>query len=185
MSLQDTPPITMTQVQDEFLAPRGTPLSAFVRGGAWVPDISVNAGVPTTVPISILDMLGSSLTEPTELLVMGAETDPGSMGERTGYELVDPYGTMTPADYRGQAIQNFTMNVNNDLLRVVIDGTFLGQDFFDDVLIVGPNWNELVDSSTADYNPDVGIGFTRWDFTLIHAEFNPGSDYDLTFAFTP
>jgi hypothetical protein len=60
MTLPTVPPLTLIEIQNEFGAPLGTPLSAFLRGGAWVPDIAQNSGVPTTLPIAILDLLGAT-----------------------------------------------------------------------------------------------------------------------------
>jgi hypothetical protein len=62
MALPSTPPISMLQVYAEFGAPVGTPLAAFVRGGVYVPDIPVNAGVPAAPPISLLHLLGAAAT---------------------------------------------------------------------------------------------------------------------------
>lgn len=60
MTLQASPPITLQNIQDEFLQPRGTPLSSFYRGAGIVPNSPQNAGVPTSGPISLLDFLGAS-----------------------------------------------------------------------------------------------------------------------------
>src|SRR5690606_6481191 len=59
MPLQTSPPISLSDVYAEFAAPAGTPLSAFVRGGAYVPDVPANAGVPTAPPVSLLQLLGA------------------------------------------------------------------------------------------------------------------------------
>lgn len=50
---------TLTQVCAEFGAPSTTPLSAFVRGGAWVPNVAANNGVPTGLPISLSQLAGA------------------------------------------------------------------------------------------------------------------------------
>lgn len=49
----------LSDVYAEFAAPAGTNLSAFVRGGAYVPNISANNAVPTSPPISLSQMAGS------------------------------------------------------------------------------------------------------------------------------
>lgn len=59
MTLQGSKPIALTDIEAEFGAPSGTPLSAFVRGGAWVPDSAANANVPTSPPIKLTDFLGA------------------------------------------------------------------------------------------------------------------------------
>ncbi len=185
MTLQTDPPISLTQIQDEFLAPRGTPLSAFLRGGAWVPDISINAAVPTVLPISILDLLGSSLTEPTELLVMVSDINPDSMGEQTGYgQNGGGFGSLTPDTFRGVFVSTIRNNVNNDNLRIQIDQNGLPQDFFDDWLLVGPNWNVFLETSAATFDPNSGVG-SEWLWDIVHVEFDVGSSYDITMAFSP
>ena len=67
MALPASAPITLQQIQDEFGAPRGTPLSAFLRGGAWVPNSAPNAGVPTALPINMLQLLGATNIPPVVL----------------------------------------------------------------------------------------------------------------------
>lgn len=58
------PPVSLAAVRAEFGAPAGTPLSAFVRGGTWVPDIAQNAGVPTTPPIRLAQLAGAVKYQP-------------------------------------------------------------------------------------------------------------------------
>jgi len=50
---------TLLQVCAEFGAPAGTPLSAFVRGGVWVPNSPQNANVPTGLPIALSQLAGA------------------------------------------------------------------------------------------------------------------------------
>lgn len=64
MAVRSSKPVTLAQVRAEFGAPVGTPLHAFVRGGSWVSDNSVNNGVPTSPPISLGDLLGASAYTP-------------------------------------------------------------------------------------------------------------------------
>lgn len=60
MALPASPPITLQQIYTEFGAPLGTPLTSMVRGGAYVPNHSGNAGIPTAPPLDMLDFLGAS-----------------------------------------------------------------------------------------------------------------------------
>ncbi len=60
MTLPTEKPISLAQVRAEFGAPLGTALGAFVRGGAWVPDVPQNSGVPTAKPISLGNLLGAT-----------------------------------------------------------------------------------------------------------------------------
>lgn len=67
-------PATMSSVYAEFGAPAGTPLSAFLRGGSYVPNVAANAAVPTSLPISLSQLAGAvkyipiSLSGPTSVL---------------------------------------------------------------------------------------------------------------------
>lgn len=67
MALPSSPPIDLVAVCNEFGAPTNTPLTSFLRGGAWVPDTPANAGVPTALPISLLDLLGASAIDPLSM----------------------------------------------------------------------------------------------------------------------
>jgi len=57
----------LTDVYAEFGAPAGTPLTAFVRGGSWVPNTAANAGVPTAPPISLSQLAGATRYTPITL----------------------------------------------------------------------------------------------------------------------
>lgn len=90
MTLPVAKPISLTQIVAEFNAPAGTPLSAFVRGGAYVPDTVQNAGVPTAKPIALSDLLGA---RDTELINPGTQTysflsflNPTTSGIRIGVD---------------------------------------------------------------------------------------------------
>lgn len=52
-------PATMSSVYAEFGAPAGTPLSSFLRGGAYVPNSPQNAAVPTSLPIALSQLAGA------------------------------------------------------------------------------------------------------------------------------
>lgn len=60
MTLPASRPITLGQVCTEFGAPATTHLGAFLRGGSYVPNTAGNAGVPTSLPITLGDLLGAS-----------------------------------------------------------------------------------------------------------------------------
>lgn len=78
MALPSSPPINYLQILAEFGAPAGTPITAMVRGGAYVPNTAQNAGVPTAPPIDVLDFLGASAVVPPTV-----ELDGGSIGSFT------------------------------------------------------------------------------------------------------
>lgn len=58
------PPVSLKNVRAVFGAPAGTRLSAFVRGGAWVPNNSSNGGVPLAPPIRLSDLAGATDAPP-------------------------------------------------------------------------------------------------------------------------
>lgn len=54
-------PLTMAQLRTEFGGTAGvTKLSAYVRGGALVPNTPRNSGVPTSVPVRLNQFVGAS-----------------------------------------------------------------------------------------------------------------------------
>lgn len=57
----------LSDVCAEFLAPATTPLSAFVRGGAYVPNVAQNASVPTSVPINLSQLAGAVRYIPVDI----------------------------------------------------------------------------------------------------------------------
>lgn len=74
MALPASPPISMSQVYAEF-GGAGQPLTAFVRGGAYVPNTGTNAGVPTAPPISLQQLLGAAATIPTTINISNHTVD--------------------------------------------------------------------------------------------------------------
>lgn len=71
MTLPTTGNLSLSQVRAEFGAPASTPLSAFVRGGAWVPNTAANSGVPAALPISLRQLLGASAIIPHTVTANG------------------------------------------------------------------------------------------------------------------
>jgi hypothetical protein len=64
VTLPSSPPLSLAQVRAEFGAPAGTPLHAFVRGGAWVPNVAANNNVPTAPPIRLAQLCGATKQPP-------------------------------------------------------------------------------------------------------------------------
>lgn len=63
MALPASTPIELNEILTEFGAPERTPLSAMVRGGAYVPDDDIsgeNSGIPTSTPIQLSDFLSAN-----------------------------------------------------------------------------------------------------------------------------
>lgn len=80
MTLPSSPPISLTQIQDEFGAPRGTGITSLYRGGAYVPNTSQNANVPTSGNIGLLSFLGAAAYVPMVVSANNVSGDswPGS-----------------------------------------------------------------------------------------------------------
>lgn len=69
MTLPLVLPISMSDMETEFSAPPGTPMSEFLKGGTYVPDNSENVNVPTELPISVTDFFGAAATPGTALFI--------------------------------------------------------------------------------------------------------------------
>lgn len=179
MTLQLVKPISMTDIEAEFLAPSGTPLSAFVRGGAFVPDNATNIGVPTAKPIAMTDLLGAANAPPSEVFTMTAGED--SMGALTGFRDGN-YGVMAPTDFRGDLIRRLDFSISGSELLFEIADETNPQDRFSTMTIVGPNWNETFESSLADVFV-VGGAFVRWEYIRAHADFTIGQNYTIELFF--
>jgi hypothetical protein len=83
MALPATPPISMAQVRAEFGGTTSTPLSAYVRGGAYVPNTPANSGVPTSTPIRLAQLCGATALGPltataSPLSLYGTRATPGT-----------------------------------------------------------------------------------------------------------
>lgn len=82
MSTPASPPISMADVRAEFGGTAGsTPLSAYVRGGAYVPNTGTNSGVPTSAPITLSQLCGASAASATlsTSSISAAGTPPGTV----------------------------------------------------------------------------------------------------------
>lgn len=90
MPLQLAPPLALSQVETEFSAPSGTPLSDFLRGGPFVPDSPANAGIPSALPLQLLDLLGgdSVLVFPQLGLQWQADVNTRGRTDNTAFEHV-------------------------------------------------------------------------------------------------
>ena len=78
MSVPSTGTISLIQVCNVFQAPTNTPLSYFLRGGAYVANISANSAVPTALPVNMLSLRGAQrvASDPQISVTMQAEGDP-------------------------------------------------------------------------------------------------------------
>lgn len=85
---------SLSQVYAEFGAPAGTPLSAFLRGGAWVPHVPANAGVPTALPISLSQLAGAVKNVYTPVSISGPSTASGT----TELEAPGPFTALVVSD---------------------------------------------------------------------------------------
>ena len=62
MTLPLVLPLKLTDLHAEFSAPDGTPLSAFVKDGLYVPINTDNVNVPIALPLALTDFFGASQT---------------------------------------------------------------------------------------------------------------------------
>lgn len=88
-----TAPVSLSKVHTEFGAPSNTPLSAFVRGGVWVPNIPANAAISTTaVGLRLSQFLGAMNAPPLTVAISNQTI--------TGAREVAPNPTPPPVTIR-------------------------------------------------------------------------------------
>ena len=165
MTLQSTPPISLGDVYAEYGAPNGTPLGAFVRGGAWVPDSAQNAGVPTSKPISLGDLLGSA-----NETVFSSNTMTAAGGTPpTGYDR-GVFGIMTPDTVEGFDWELMQTSFSGQLSIQIRTNTDLGQGYFSKIRYLAstndPAWAnfEVNSGDAATYSHIIGVSI--WSYPL-------------------
>ena len=145
MTLQASPPISLSDVYAEYSAPNGTALGAFVRGGAWVPDTAQNAGVPTSKPISLGDLLDSSVVAGITYDMVAGLTQTQNTGFDNGDGTVNQIGSILPTTFGGRAIHR--VRRDNSGLTVTLFQQNSGDvpvDFWTSILFTGPGaWNNV------------------------------------------
>lgn len=178
MTLQTVPPLSLTEIYTEFGAPLGTPLSEFVRGGAWVPDTAENAGVPTTVPISILDLLGASAqtSDFTNVMTAGENNMTASI---KGWSDNANYGAMNPENLDGNLFERFTNDDASDTLFVECFAAPASVDDWTSVTVVGPGVNGTIFASTFTNFDSDAAGVGQWRFVQAGFSFTIGGEYTL------
>jgi hypothetical protein len=145
--------IGMIDVTQEFLAPVRTPLTEFVRGGEYVPDMGTgfpNENVPTTPPIALTDMYD-------------ATRNPNPVQLEDGI-LVQPEVEVISSSREGLFVAGYdgiVLPIPSDA-RFVVDVKFKCGPTFDpydqgDVTSAGPNARIYPDCLL---NADVLIGLT-------------------------
>lgn len=180
MTLQLVRPISLGDVIAEYEAPLGTPLGAFVRGGAFVPDSPGNSGVPTTKPISLGDLLGSSNESVfgTNRMTAAGGTPP------TGFSRGN-FGSMTPDTVEGFDIDLIQTPITPGFLTVTIrTNADLGQGYFSELRFANtgndPVWFGTVIESAAANTYFFFGGQAIWSYSVgAPGFFIQGSLYDL------
>lgn len=114
MTLPSSGAINMTQIQDEYLAPRGTGITSMYRGGAYVANTGPNAGIPTSGAISLTNFYGGQRTGP---LSVGASDVSGNSWPGSnvtfGSSFANPSGGTPPYTYAWTFVSGSTFTVNN------------------------------------------------------------------------
>lgn len=119
MTLPSSGNISLTMIQDEFLAPRGTNLRAFYRGGSYVPNTPQNAAVPTSGAISIKNFYGAARTQPLSASAPAAHGSVFSPEPAPSFRTVSAGTTVTATGGTGNYSYGWTylsgssMNFNN------------------------------------------------------------------------
>ena len=180
MALQLVKPISLGNVYAEFSAPNGTPLGSFVRNGAFVPDYPENAGVPTSKPISLGDMLGAAAG--TSFTMVAGLTQTQNTGFDIGDQTVNQIGTLDPADYLGREVHRIRRD--NSGLNITIfqqDQFELEQDFWTKVTFTAnplDPWNGIVGFS-ADASFASNTGRASWNGIVDPGAFINGQTYQV------
>lgn len=95
-------PATMSSVYATFGAPANTHLSAFLRGGAYVPNgPAANAGVPTALPIKLSQLAGAVDYVPMTVTVANVQgaTQVGVSNDLIGTATINVSGGQSPFTY--------------------------------------------------------------------------------------
>lgn len=106
MALPSSGNLSLSQVYAEFSAPANTPLSAFLRGGVYVPDTPTNINVPTGLPISLRQLLGASAVEPLSVTIAGNTNQncnyasPNTSCISSSVQDANPVGGVPPYTYQ-------------------------------------------------------------------------------------
>jgi len=114
MTLPASPPISLQNIQDEFGAPRSTGQTAFYRGGAWVPNIAQNSGVPTSGSIGLLSLLGATKYVPMSggaSNVVGA-TSSGNVNQFVGAGSISVSNGIPPYTYLTSFVSGSTFGLS-------------------------------------------------------------------------
>lgn len=114
MTLPASGNIQLTQIQDEFLAPRGTSLTSFYRGGAYVANTGSTAPIPTSGSINMQQFYGTARTGP---LAVGASDVSGNSWPGSnvtfGSSFANPSGGTPPYTYAWTFVSGTTFTINN------------------------------------------------------------------------
>jgi len=118
----------LSDVCAEFGAPATTPLSAFVRGGAWVPNTAANAGVPASLPINLAQLAGAVAYTPISL--GGPTTAYGeTFGTPTSQVTYSNIITITVSGGNPGPSVSWTRISGDATMSLVLAGSSLGQQW--------------------------------------------------------
>jgi hypothetical protein len=109
------PPTALSDVRSVFGAPAGTPLHAFVRNGAYVPDIPQNANVPTAPPIRLASLAGATNYVPPSVSVADVfgDTQGGTSNAYIGTANIVASNGQPPYSYQTVYVSGTSYNLSN------------------------------------------------------------------------
>lgn len=109
------PPVSLAAVRAEFNAPAGTPLHAFVRRGAYVPDIPQNANVPTAPPIRLASLAGATNYVPPSVSVANVfgDTEGGTSNAYIGTANIVASNGKPPYSYQTVYVSGTAYNLTD------------------------------------------------------------------------
>jgi len=162
-----TAPVSLTKIKTEFGGPNN--LSAYVRGGSYVPNTAANANVSATVAgLAISQFLGA-----TNYVNVSASVSPTSISHTgTGTTASGPSGssgTVTASGSGGSGSYTFSWSrVSGDTNTAISSATVAAVTFSRTGCVDGTNyvstWRCLVsDGTTSAFTPNVTVtlSYTR------------------------
>lgn len=170
--------ITFDDLLTVFGGSEPVSLSAYYRGGSLVPDITKNAGVPTSGAISLADFYGAG-TLPGGTLTAGNFHSGAT--NYTGY-VSGLAGSISPTAAFGGTIALMAWNSDPAVNSFIFELTGLsadpGQSAFTDLTT-----NSLtLASSAATYSYSAGVAAWKWTGGTHNPSYTSGNTYDWAFS---
>jgi hypothetical protein len=170
MTLQASGTITLAQIQAEFGGANPIYLGEYYRGGAYVPNTTLNLAVPTNGAIDLADFYGTSGGVQSNITVTcGSYSDGGKNSSLySGYNAVTGYGSRSPTTFNGVLIYGInTYGYISYNQQVWFQNNLVGNPPFSSLTINGTTFNQAnaVTPAGTFSTSHLALGHTRWEWT--------------------